>query len=344
MVDTVLRWLLRRNARRGIPVAFASVALAAAIRFALHGFALGAAFTPFHPAVIITAFVGGWPSACLAVALSIAMAVFFWVPPSFSFQLGYGGVVLVVMFSVGAAIEIALVEMAGIAAQRLRARQHEMERLLERNDALLEERAVMFRELRHRVANMMQFVASMMMLQARRLRADQEGKLALQEGARRLVMMAQIHRRLHDPDAVRRGFEPMAHDVLGGLLQAAGCGRVRLDIEADERELPLDTISVLVMIAAEATTNAIKHVFASGAGSTLTVRLASQEGDLLELVVRDDGPDQPIEAEAEKEPSLGQSIMQSLARQIGGRMWTERNGGTTIKVVFPESEHEFPEV
>jgi two-component sensor histidine kinase len=157
-------------------------------------------------------------------------------------------------------------------------------------------------------------------------------------------MMAQIHRRLHDPDAVRRGFGPMAHDVLGGLLQAAGCGRIRLDIQADERELPLDTISVLVMIAAEATTNAIKHVFAGGAGSTLAVRLTSQEGDLLELAVRDDGPDRPTEAEAEKEPSLGQSIMQSLARQIGGRMWTERNGGTTIKVVFPQSEHEFPEV
>lgn len=344
MVDTVLRWLLRRNARRGIPVAFASVALAAAIRFALHGFALGAAFTPFHPAVIVTAFVGGWPSACLAAALSIIVAVFFWVPPGFSFQPGYGGIVLIIMFSVGAAIEIALVEMVGIAAHWLRARQREMERLLERNEALLEERAVMFRELRHRVANMMQFVASMMMLQARRLRADQEGKLALQEGARRLVMMAQIHRRLHDPDAVRRGFGPMARDVLGGLLQAAGCGRVRLDIEADAGELPLDTISVLVMIAAEATTNAIKHVFAVGAGSTLAVRLTPQPGDLMELVIRDDGPDQPIEAEADKEPSLGQSIMQSLARQLGGRMRTGRNGGTTITVIFPRSEHDFPEV
>lgn len=344
MVDTVLRWLLRRNARRGIPVALGSVALAAAIRFALHGFAMGAAFTPFHPAVIITAFVGGWPSAALAAALSIAVAVFLWVPPGFSFQPGYGGIILILMFSVGAAIEIALVEMAGIAAQRLRTRQHEMERLLERNEALLEERAVMFRELRHRVANMMQFVASMMMLQARRLQSDQEGKLALQEGARRLVMMAQIHRRLHDPDAVRRGFAPMARDVLGGLLQAAGCGQIRLDIEAERSELPLETISVLVMIAAEATTNAIKHVFATGAGSALSIRLTSQEGNLLELVIRDDGPDQPIESGAEKEPSLGQSIMQSLAHQIGGRMRTERNGGTAITVVFPLSDHEFPEV
>jgi two-component sensor histidine kinase len=183
----------------------------------------------------------------------------------------------------------------------------------------------------------------MMTLQARRLQGDREGKLALQDGARRLVMMAQIHRRLHDPDAVRRGFEPMARDVLGGLLQAAGCGRVRLDIQADERELPLDTISVLVMIAAEATTNAIKHVFAGGAGGMLAVRLAPQEGDLMELAIRDDGPDQPSEAEADKEPNLGQSIMQSLAHQIGGRMWTERNSGTTIKVIFPLSEHELPE-
>jgi len=320
------------------------VALAAAIRFALHGFALGAAFTPFHPAVIVTAFVGGWPSACLAAVLSILVAVFFWVPPGFSFQPGYGGIILIVMFSVGAAIEITLVEMTGIAAHRLRTRQREMERLLERNGALLEERAVMFRELRHRVANMMQFVASMMMLQARRLQGDQEGKLALQEGARRLVMMAQIHRRLHDPDAVRRGFAPMAREVLGGLLQAAGCGRIRLDIDAGERDLPPDTTSVLVMIAAEATTNAIKHVFAVGGGSALAVRLTPQEGDLMKLVIRDDGPDQPTEPEAGKEPNLGQSIMQSLARQIGGRMRTERNSGTAITVVFPLSDQDFPEV
>jgi two-component sensor histidine kinase len=344
VVDTVLRWLLRRNARRGIPAAFASVALAGAIRLALHGFALGATFTPFHPAVIVTAFVGGWPSACLATVLSILVAVFFWAPPGSGFQVEYGSIILIVMFAVGAAIEIALVEMTGIAARRLQGRQREMERLLERNEALLEERAVMFRELRHRVANMMQFVASMMMLQARRLQGDQGGKLALQEGARRLVMMAQIHRRLHDSEAVRMGVGPMARDVLGGLLQAAGCGRIRLDIDADPRELPLETVSVLVMIAAEATTNAIKHVFAEGGGSTLMVRLTSQEGRLMSLTIRDDGPDQPAEAEADKEPSLGQSIMQSLARQIGGRMRTERNGGTTIAVTFPLSDPEFPEV
>ena len=344
MVDTVLRWLLRRNARRGVPVAVAAVALAAAIRFALHGFALGAAFTPFHPAVIVTAFVGGWPAACLATILSIAIAVFFWVPPGFSFQLGYGGIILIAMFVVGAAIEIALVEMAGIAAHRLQTRQREMERLLERNEALLEERAVMFRELRHRVANMMQFVASMMMLQARRLHGDQGGRLALQEGARRLLMMAQIHRRLHDAEAVRMGFGAMARDVLGGLLQAAGCGRIRLEVNADMHELPLETVSVLVMITAEATTNAIKHVFAAGGGSALTVGLTPQEGELMALTIADDGPGPPEEAEADKEPSLGQTIMQSLARQIGGRMRTERNGGTTIAVTFPLSGSEFPEV
>jgi hypothetical protein len=129
----------------------------------------------------------------------------------------------------------------------------------------------------------------------------------------------------------------MARDVLGGLLQAAGCERIRLDIEADPRELPLETVSVLVMIAAEATTNAIKHVFAAGQGSTLTVRLTSQQGELMALLIRDDGPDQSAEAEADQEPSLGQSIMQSLARQIGGRMRTERNNGTTIVVTFPPS-------
>jgi len=343
VVDTVLRWLLRRNARRGVPVALAAVALAAAIRFMLHGFALGAAFTPFHPAVIVTAFVGGWASACLAATLSIVVAVFFWVPPGFTFQPGYGGVILIAMFVVGAAIEIALVEMAGIAAHRLQTRQREMERLLERNEALLEERAVMFRELRHRVANMMQFVASMMTLQARRLQ-DQGGKLALQEGARRLLMMAQIHRRLHDSEAVRMGFGPMARDVLGGLLQAADCGRIRLDVDADARELPLETVSILVMIAAEAATNAIKHVFAEGGGSILAVRLTPQEGELMALTIADDGPEPPEESEADKEPSLGQTIMQSLARQIGGRMRTERNGGTTIAVTFPLSGSEFPEV
>ena len=117
-----------------------------------------------------------------------------------------------------------------------------------------------------------------------------------------------------------------------------------LYIEADPRELPLETVSVLVMIAAEATTNAIKHVFAEGGGSTLAVRLTAQEGGLMALTIRDDGPDQAAEVEADKEPSLGQSIMQSLARQIGGRMRSERNGGTTIAVTFPLSDPEFPEV
>ena len=40
------------------------------------------------------------------------------------------------------------------------------------------------------------------------------------------------------------------------------------------------------------------------------------------LTIADDGPEPPEETEADKEPSLGQTIMQSLARQIGGRMRT----------------------
>ncbi|WP_343224411.1 ATP-binding protein [Methylocystis rosea] len=63
-------------------------------------------------------------------------------------------------------------------------------------------------------------------------------------------------------------------------------------------------------------------------------RLAKQANGRLQLIVRDDGPGIAT-ASAVASGSLGMSIMQAFARQLGGSLEMQASAGTTLMVEFP---------
>jgi len=66
-------------------LAFVSVAVATALRLAVDPFVAGVQFITFYPAVIITTLIGGLGAGLFCVVLSVAAAVFFVLPPHWSF-------------------------------------------------------------------------------------------------------------------------------------------------------------------------------------------------------------------------------------------------------------------
>jgi len=122
--------------------------------------------------------------------------------------------------------------------------------------------------------------------------------------------------------------------MLNELLQVSGCDHVVLAVRADPVALPLDTLTTLVLIAMEAATNSIKHVFSKAAGRRLDVTLR-RSGNELELAIADDGPGLPDRGSAGRPSGLGLSILESLASQIGGELYVQSGSGTVVRVVFP---------
>jgi two-component sensor histidine kinase len=196
----------------------------------------------------------------------------------------------------------------------------------------------MFHELQHRVANNMQFIASLLSLQSRRLPHGTVGKEVLKDASDRLVTLAAIHRKLHDAHRTNRRFDMLARDVLSDLLRATGCGHVVLRTHADAIALPLDTTTTLILIATEAATNSIKHAFSKARGTTLIVGLARLESGEMELRIADDGPGFPPTEADPADAGMGFKITEALVRRLHGKLFLERGPGALVRVEFPLTE------
>jgi two-component sensor histidine kinase len=175
----------------------------------------------------------------------------------------------------------------------------------------------LFRELQHRIANNMQFIASMLRL-ARRDVVDASAAEVLEQAAARIGSMARLHRRLQDPTTYARGLEPVLRDVLIDLFQGVAV-EVRLAIGPEP--LPIAQMTALVLLVTEAATNALKHVFQPARGALFEVELRERPSGHLLLTVRDDGPGiGPSQPQAPAGQRLGMHIMQALASQLGGSL------------------------
>src|ERR1700689_2212495 len=88
-------------------LAVATVAAAAGVNFLVQPLGAGRApFLPFFPALILTAFYGGFAAGLAAVALSMLAVDFFWIEPAWQFRVSNIGdvVALFVFASAGSAV------------------------------------------------------------------------------------------------------------------------------------------------------------------------------------------------------------------------------------------------
>ena len=119
-------------------------------------------------------------------------------------------------------------------------------------------------------------------------------------------------------------------------------GRARIPVELDvasTRELPPEVAIAVYRIAQEALNNVVKHAEAEQV--QVSLRDGHDDGgDLLELVIADDG--RGFDVAAGSSGSLGLGIMAERAESIGARLELQsRPGdGTRVRVVWhPEPSH-----
>jgi two-component sensor histidine kinase len=215
------------------------------------------------------------------------------------------------------------------ATATLAERQEQLRKALEQQDLLMQ-------EIHHRVKNNLQIVASLLNLQASRIRQP-EARAEFQAARDRIRALATLHRHLYAEGELHTiHMRSFLQELCNQLLQAVGDrGRISLTIEAPELQISSDQAVPLALIVTEAVSNAAKYAFPNGREGHIQVRLSTQEGDSARLVIEDDGVGIPAgraETETGVRDGIGLQLIRGFARQLGAQLTVTQNGGTRYEL------------
>jgi len=206
-------------------------------------------------------------------------------------------------------------------------------RLAERlKDDLLREKAILFQELQHRVANSLQIIASVLMLSARRV-ASPETRGYLFDAHSRVMSVAALQHQLAESSAgdveLRAYFTQLCASIGASMIHDRD--KLTLNVDADEAVASADVSVSLGLIVTELVINALKHAFPAGMGGGIVVGYRSRNADWT-LSVSDDGAGPPKGPEPAK-AGLGTSIVEALARQLQATVTvSDARPGTRVSV------------
>ncbi|WP_421933355.1 sensor histidine kinase [Phenylobacterium sp.] len=224
-----------------------------------------------------------------------------------------------------------LLTVTDITGVRLRDRQG-ADALKEKDD-LLREKAILLREVQHRVANSLQIIASVLLQTARKVPSE-ETRAYLKDAHNRVMSIATVQQQLSATslDAVLLG------PYLGRLCESLGASMIRdpnqitLAVTCDDSLIEANVSVSLGLVVTELVINALKHGFPGHRRGKIVVDY-QRDGDNWTLCVQDDGVGMPTNVEAAK-PGLGTSIVEALANQLSaGVEITQAHPGTRISIV-----------
>ncbi len=227
---------------------------------------------------------------------------------------------------------------AGIQSANLRrakeAAEAETAAARDRYKALAQERAVLLREVNHRVSNSLQLIASLLQFQARG--ATPEITDALMEAHGRVLAVAKVHRSLYTSPNVQsvslhRYIEALAEDI----ENAAGDddGGDSFTLVADPIEIEPDRAVAVGVMLTELVLNARKHAYPEGNGP-IRIRLQAVEPNRSVLSVEDDGVGL-VNGHAPDSSGLGSIIIKAMAQKLGAELRYDPNHkGTRAVIAF----------
>lgn len=190
------------------------------------------------------------------------------------------------------------------------------------------------KELSHRVKNNLQFISSLINLQARRLE-DGDAKTALTESRNRLQVMSSLHRRLYRSNDTNVEIGEFLKELTTQLSHSYTTQHNNLTIGVDVKEkLELDgeMVGKIGLIINELVMNAIKHAFENQPNPQINIQISSTNENSLCLIIKDNGSGLSEELELKKSNSLGMKLVFNLVKQLKGKINFQNNNGLEYKL------------
>ncbi len=201
----------------------------------------------------------------------------------------------------------------------------------------LREKEVLLKEIHHRVKNNLAVISSLLYLQSTYTR-DEETARILQESQDRVRSMALVHETLYRSENFAAvDFAEYAQILAGQLFGIYGptAGNIRLKTDLEKVKMPIDVAVPCGLILNELISNSLKHAFPNGKMGEILVALHAREDGSFLIEVADNGVGLPADPDMKATQSLGLRLIQSLTRQIDGRVeFVRTHPGTDARLTL----------
>jgi two-component sensor histidine kinase len=196
-----------------------------------------------------------------------------------------------------------------------------------------EKKAILLKEIHHRVKNNLQIVSSLLNLQARA--EDREDIRAFAAASHsRIQSMALVHEQLYQsesPECV--AMDSFLHRLVTAIALGQSPGHVQCVVNAQRIMLSTAEASACGLIVNEIVTNAFKHAYSPGDTGVIEVSLFRMARQLISLRIRDDGK---AAVESPKR-GFGISLVKILVSQLEGRCEIVQEKGLLFSMCFESS-------
>ena len=213
----------------------------------------------------------------------------------------------------------------------------EIRELQKQRENLIIQKDLLLKEMRHRIANSLQLVASILMLRAETIDSS-ESKKHLAEAHDRIMSIATVQQQL-DPVGLGEAIEmgPYLKGLCKSLANSMIGGRraITLRVEAGKGTLVSDSAVSIGLMTTELVINSLKHGFIGRDKGEVLVSYNSS-GTAWTLTVTDDGIGDAHSKTPEVGSGLGTNILTALANQMKANITTESSSlGTKVSIAFP---------
>jgi two-component sensor histidine kinase len=208
---------------------------------------------------------------------------------------------------------------------------------------LVRQNEILLQEVRHRVANSLQIIASVLMQSARRTQSE-ETRAHLRDAHQRVMSVAELQQQLAISTLgtvrLRNYLTTLCETISASMIVDAKA--LSLAVECEDVVVDAGVSVSLGLIVTELVINSLKHGFPDERGGTIVVSYTTNEGGWT-LAVRDDGVGMPKADETPAKAGLGTSIIQALAHQLDAEVQVnpaECGAEVTVSFVRPAENEE----
>ena len=196
--------------------------------------------------------------------------------------------------------------------------EREKQRLLEHTEELLEQQTTLLREMRHRIANSLQIIASILLLKAGSVTSE-ETKKELRAAHQRVMSVAAVQGHLQESDGIEQiEMGPYLTKLGTGLASSMVSPELdtQIKVVTDPGTLPTSHAVSIGLIVTELIMNALKYAFPKPQKSARIRVTFEKDGSDWKLTVSDNGAGRRQSQEAANSTGLGTVLVAALAKQL----------------------------
>ncbi|ALM08817.1 histidine kinase [Sediminicola sp. YIK13] len=194
-----------------------------------------------------------------------------------------------------------------------------------------QEKALLLKELNHRVKNNLQMISSLLNLQSREL-SGHPAQEALLTGKNRVEALSLVHQKLYQEGIETKVFlKDYIEELVLGLFYGYNIS-FEPELDIDDSSISIDKAIPIALIVNEMVVNSLKYAY-NGTPSPKFRLVLKKVNDTLEINISDNGIGF-TEKEGAKQNSFGLKLIKSLISQLDGSMERVKTKGTHWQIMI----------